>query len=70
MRWLAGPSSRPSHASRVILAPWREDARLRARVAALRAAGEVVLWDLPGTELDQHRETHRLVETGDGWEVQ
>ncbi len=56
--------------SRVILAPWREDARLRARVAALRAAGEVVLWDLPGTELDQHRETHRLVETGDGWEVQ
>jgi ATP phosphoribosyltransferase regulatory subunit len=31
-----------------ILAPWQADAALAARVAALRAAGEVVIDDLPG----------------------
>lgn len=33
-----------------IRAPWSEDAELRERVRSLRAAGETVVWQLPGHE--------------------
>lgn len=54
-----------------ILAPYAEDASLASKIDALRAAGEVVIVDLPG------HETHRaelncdrmLVNNKQGWEV-
>ncbi len=56
---------------RGILAPWVDEAALAAEVARLRAAGEVVVADLPGHhdsrhELDCDRE---LVRYGDRWRV-
>jgi ATP phosphoribosyltransferase regulatory subunit len=56
---------------RGILAPWGDEAALAMEVARLRAAGEVVVADLPGHhdsrhELDCDRE---LVRHGDGWRV-
>jgi ATP phosphoribosyltransferase regulatory subunit len=54
-----------------ILAPWAEDAGLRAKVAELRRAGERVVVELPGQEA--HRaETgcdRRLAPEGGGWNV-
>jgi len=41
------PDERPEAGS-AILAPWGSDAALHDRVKALRAAGEVVVWSLPG----------------------
>ena len=57
----------PRH--RAVLAPWNEDARLRAEVRRLRDAGETVLCVLPGhahegQEFDCDRE---LVAIGDHW---
>ncbi len=53
----------------VVIAPWREDAALFAAVAALRAEGRRVLWDLPGAQLDQYQHCQQLVETPDGWRI-
>lgn len=55
-----------------ILAPFADDAELRARIAELRAAGERVVVELPGQE--GHRAesgcARHLVKTGQGWVVQ
>jgi len=61
--------ARPLHAA--IRAPWAEDATLRARVRALREAGETVVRALPGheheaQEFDCDRE---LVPVGSEWNV-
>jgi ATP phosphoribosyltransferase regulatory subunit len=55
-----------------ILAPFGEDAELRAAIDALRAAGEIVIIDLPGhdatrAELGCDR---KLVERDGKWEIQ
>lgn len=56
---------------KAILAPYAESAELQQKIAALRAAGEVVIIDLPGhevhrAELDCDRV---LVQQGTAWEV-
>ena len=55
-----------------ILAPWGEDPTLRARIEALRAAGEVVVVELPGQE--PHRGEsgcdRQLVYREGGWQVE
>jgi multidrug efflux pump subunit AcrA (membrane-fusion protein) len=43
---LTRPNSSPAMA-KAIAAPWQDDAALREQVAALRAAGEIVIWALP-----------------------
>ncbi|MCQ0033247.1 ATP phosphoribosyltransferase regulatory subunit [Burkholderia glumae] len=55
-----------------ILAPWRQDDALRAAVAALRDAGEVVIQALPGHDhvLDEFACDRALVERGDAWVVE
>jgi ATP phosphoribosyltransferase regulatory subunit len=61
----------PAKNGRAILAPYAEDAALSAKIAELRAAGEVVIVDLPG------HEAHRaelgcdriLVRQDAGWAV-
>jgi ATP phosphoribosyltransferase regulatory subunit len=54
-----------------ILAPYGEDPELRSRIAALRAAGEIVVVDLPGHE--PHRAElncdRMLVKNDKGWDV-
>ncbi len=61
-----------TQAARGILAPHGEDASLLAKIDALRAAGEVVVVDLPGHEA--HRAelncNRRLVNRAGGWEVE
>jgi ATP phosphoribosyltransferase regulatory subunit len=55
-----------------ILAPYLPDAALAARVAELRASGEIVIEDLPGHE-DAVGELgcgRRLVERGGRWEIE
>ena len=55
-----------------IAAPWRSDAALRAKIAALRAAGETVVWLLPGHEGEAADMgcDRRLLSTTDGdWRV-
>jgi ATP phosphoribosyltransferase regulatory subunit len=55
-----------------ILAPLRGDAALTARVEELRAAGEVVIHDLPGHQ-DAVRELgceRRLVKRGERWDIE
>ncbi|MDR2876012.1 MAG: ATP phosphoribosyltransferase regulatory subunit [Methylobacillus sp.] len=61
----------PARNGKAILAPYVDDAKLDAKIAELRAAGEVVIADLPG------HEAHRaelgcdrvLVKQGDIWAV-
>jgi ATP phosphoribosyltransferase regulatory subunit len=55
-----------------ILAPLSEDPALRARVAELRAAGEVVIEDLPGhgETLDELGCSRRLVQRGAQWDIE
>jgi ATP phosphoribosyltransferase regulatory subunit len=55
-----------------ILAPWHDDDALRAKIAALRAAGEVVIQMLPGDERNQHESAcNRTLVARDGaWVVQ
>jgi ATP phosphoribosyltransferase regulatory subunit len=57
---------------RGILAPYGEDAALQARIDALRAAGEVVVVELPGHEA--HRAelncNRRLTERDGGWDIE
>ena len=65
---VAPPPARPGG----ILAPFGDDAELRAAMDALRAAGEVVVVDLPGhdatrAELGCDRD---LVQRDGKWEVQ
>ena len=62
----------PAAASAGILAPYASDPRLAARIEALRAAGEIVIVDLPGhdgtrAELGCDRQ---LVRRGTDWEVE
>lgn len=56
---------------KAILAPYAESAELQQKIAALRAAGEVVIIDLPGHEM--HRAEldcdRVLVQKGAAWEV-
>ncbi|MBK5942974.1 MAG: ATP phosphoribosyltransferase regulatory subunit [Halorhodospira halophila] len=52
-----------------VLAPWGDDPALHARVAELRAAGERVVWQLPGDEQDNHGCDRRLVERNGTWEL-
>lgn len=56
---------------KAILAPYAENAELQQKIAALRAAGEVVIIDLPGHEM--HRAEldcdRVLVQQGAAWEV-
>ena len=64
---LAEPPARPG-----ILAPWPNEAAMRAKIAELRAAGERVVVELPG-QLAAREEfgcDRRLVETEQGWIVQ
>ncbi|GLU34625.1 ATP phosphoribosyltransferase regulatory subunit [Trinickia caryophylli] len=58
--------------SSAILAPWRHDELLRASVAALRDAGEVVIQALPGhdDDLDEFAFDRVLVERDGQWIVQ
>jgi len=58
--------------SSAILAPWRHDAALRAAVAALRDAGEVVIQALPGHErdMDEFACDRVLVERAGAWVVE
>lgn len=65
---LAGPAPRRA----AIRVNWSEDADAREAVRELRAAGETVVWTLPGheheaEEFDCDRE---LVARGDGWSLQ
>ena len=55
-----------------ILAPFLKDAALAARVAALRAAGEVVIAELPGHDgtRDELGCDRRLVRGAHGWDVE
>ncbi|RQS66155.1 ATP phosphoribosyltransferase regulatory subunit [Burkholderia sp. Bp8963] len=55
-----------------ILAPWAQDDALRAAVAALRDAGEVVIQALPGHDhvLDEFACDRSLVERGGAWVVE
>jgi len=57
--------------SSAILAPWQHDDVLRAAVAALRDAGEVVIQALPGHDhaLDEFAFDRMLVEEGGAWVV-
>ncbi len=67
---ISGRLREPTEPERVILAPWGDDATLLAAVAALRADGHRVLWDLPGASIDQYQHIQHLVNTPDGWQVQ
>ena len=49
-RWRLGTVAEPVSAIR---APWSDDAALIEKVAALRAAGEIVIQVLPGHEQEQ-----------------
>ncbi|WP_323118735.1 ATP phosphoribosyltransferase regulatory subunit [Burkholderia alba] len=55
-----------------ILAPWKQDDALRAAVAALRDAGEVVIQALPGHDhvLDEFACDRALVEQAGAWVVE
>jgi ATP phosphoribosyltransferase regulatory subunit len=55
-----------------ILAPWGEDPALRAQIEALRAAGEVVVVELPGQEAHRGESgcDRRLVYREGGWQVE
>jgi ATP phosphoribosyltransferase regulatory subunit len=55
-----------------VLAPYAEDAGLRATVDALRRAGEVVVVELPGHAADRAELgcDRQLVRRGDRWEVE
>ncbi len=58
--------------SSAILAPWKHDETLRASVAALRDAGEVVIQALPGhdRDLDEFACDRVLVERDGAWVVE
>jgi ATP phosphoribosyltransferase regulatory subunit len=58
--------------SSAILAPWQHGDALRASVAALRDAGEVVIQALPGHEhdLDEFACDRVLVERNGAWVVE
>ncbi len=53
-------------------APWRDDARLNATIAALRAQGEIVVCVLPGheREVDEFLCDRELIEVAGQWVVQ
>ncbi len=55
-----------------VLAPWADDADLASAIAALRAAGHVVVRSLPGhaSEQDEFHCDRALVKTAAGWQVQ
>jgi len=55
-----------------IRAPWRDDARLNAAIAALRARGEIVVCVLPGheSEVDEFHCDRELIEAAGQWVVQ
>ncbi|HSO45544.1 MAG TPA: ATP phosphoribosyltransferase regulatory subunit, partial [Rhodoferax sp.] len=55
-----------------IRAPWRDDAKLNASIAALRARGEIVVCVLPGheSEVDEFHCDRELIEAAGQWVVQ
>ncbi len=52
-----------------VLAPWGDDPALLERVAELRAAGERVVWQLPG-DTEHHGCDRRLVAHNGTWELE
>jgi ATP phosphoribosyltransferase regulatory subunit len=67
MRQLAEPSA----ASRIIAAPWSDDADLMALIAKLRGAGEIVMQLLPGqADHGPDQDVDRTIELENGrWQV-
>lgn len=61
----------PAQAVAGIMAPYDDDAVLRDVIAALRAAGEIVVMDLPGHEMHQTELgcDRKLVKQGSDWKV-
>lgn len=61
----------PTRGGQAIVAPWSEDAALRAAVRRLRDAGETVVFALPGHAADgaSFACDRELVPGGDGWVV-
>ena len=61
----------PAQLTRGILAPYRDDNALAAKVAALREAGEIVVQELPGHEahLAELNCDRKLIKQAIGWEV-
>jgi ATP phosphoribosyltransferase regulatory subunit len=53
----------------VILAPWSSEPQLAARVKALRAEGERVVYELPGEENSAAPGTRRLRKRGGRWQI-
>ena len=71
LRELAGAAA-PEKARLAILAPAARDAKLAKKIAALRAAGEIVVEELPGHEKFRAELgcTHRLAKKDSVWTVQ
>lgn len=69
VEWSADASEEPA---RGIFAPWSDDAALQTRVRELRAAGERVIWELPGQPGDAAAMgcDRRLVARGGRWRVE
>lgn len=68
-----GSAGNDGNARGAIAAPWSGDDGLRRRVAELRAAGETVIWTLPGHDPSQMdaRCNRRLIRTEDGdWRIE
>lgn len=70
LREVAGISPVEARAA-AIHAPWSGDAKLREAIAALRAAGEIVIQSLPGhpEDLEEFAYDRQLVEEGGSWIV-
>jgi ATP phosphoribosyltransferase regulatory subunit len=71
LRQLA-PLAAPAEVRGAILAPFAKDAALAARIHALRAAGEVVIAELPGHDAARGELgcDRRLVRRDGGWEIE
>lgn len=61
----------PAEAEKAIFAPYGNDKELQAKINALRAAGEVVVQELPGHEAHRGELNcdRKLVKQGDVWQV-
>jgi ATP phosphoribosyltransferase regulatory subunit len=70
LREVAGISPVEARAA-AIHAPWSGDAKLREAIAALRAAGEIVIQSLPGhpEDLEEFAYDRQLLEEGGRWIV-
>ena len=66
-----GKAQEPAAATRIVAAPWSEDAALMALIGDLRKAGQIVLQLLPGqTDHGTDQEIDRVIELENGhWNV-